>query len=315
MAALSETSWRFETTEERPLGKTRKGFTHFAEGDVLFAKITPCMENGNAAVAMNLINGLGCGTTELHVMRPLGAIESKFLFHFVHQESFREEAARNFTGTAGQLRVPLSFIKAAEIPLPPLNEQRRIVAKLEKVLSRVNAAQERHAVSLRPSPGSSNDFARRSAAAYSGSLIEDLKSGEWPHVLLDEISRELITGPFGSALHKSDYVQAGIPVINPINIVNGKIFPSQNTAVSKSTMNRLSRVRQENHDIVLARRGELGRCALVRATEVGWLCGAGSAILRAGTSKTCSAGIHSNRYLFAKCSFLPERWRCRNDHG
>ena len=151
------------------------------------------------------------------------------------------------------------------------------MAKLEKLLSRVNAAQER----LATIPRILKRFRQAIlAAAYSGSLIGISNSGEWPHVLLDEISREFITGPFGSALHKSDYVQAGIPVINPINIVNGKIFPSQNTAVSKSTMNRLSRYVLENHDIVLARRGELGRCALVRATEVGWLCGTGSAILR-----------------------------------
>jgi type I restriction enzyme, S subunit len=143
MPALSETSWRFESTEERPLGTVRKGFTHFAEGDVLFAKITPCMENGKAAVAVDLVNGIGCGTTELHVMRPLCGIDSKYLFHFVHQESFREEAARNFTGTAGQLRVPVYFVKNTEIPLPPLKEQHRIVAKMEMLLKHVDAAQER----------------------------------------------------------------------------------------------------------------------------------------------------------------------------
>ena len=76
-------------------------------------------------------------------MRPLCGVNSKYLFHFVHQESFREEAARNFTGTAGQLRVPVSFITNAEIPLPPLKEQHRIVAKIEMLLSRVDAAQER----------------------------------------------------------------------------------------------------------------------------------------------------------------------------
>jgi type I restriction enzyme, S subunit len=170
MPSLSETSWRFESTQERSLGEVRKGFTHFAEGDVLFAKITPCMENGKAAVALNLTNGLGCGTTELHVMRPLGGVDPKYLFYFIHQESFREEAARNFTGTAGQLRVPTSFIKEAELPLPPCNEQRRIVAKLETLLSRVNAAQER----LANLPRSLKRF-RQSvlAAACCGELTAD----------------------------------------------------------------------------------------------------------------------------------------------
>src|SRR5579883_1177396 len=71
MAALSESKPTFDFTEEYSLGELRSGFTHFAEGDVLFAKITPCMENGKGAVATGLQNGIGCGTTELHVIRPL----------------------------------------------------------------------------------------------------------------------------------------------------------------------------------------------------------------------------------------------------
>jgi type I restriction enzyme S subunit len=143
MPALSETDLNFKSTEERLLGQVRRGFTHFAEGDVLFAKITPYMENGKAAVASHLSNGLGCGTTELHVLRPLGGINPKYIYYFIHRDSFREEAARNFTGTAGQLRVPVSFVRDVPIAIPPQNEQRRIVAKLEKLLSHVDAAQVR----------------------------------------------------------------------------------------------------------------------------------------------------------------------------
>jgi hypothetical protein len=78
MAALSESRAEFQFLAERPLGEVRKGFTHFAEGDVLFAKITPCMENGKAAVAVGLRNGVGCGTTELHVLRPLGKVDPHY---------------------------------------------------------------------------------------------------------------------------------------------------------------------------------------------------------------------------------------------
>jgi type I restriction enzyme S subunit len=143
MPALSEVGYRFKFEEERPLGKVRKGYTHFAEGDVLFAKITPCMENGKAAVASGLRNGLGCGTTELHVLRPKEGIDPKYIYFFLHQESFRRDAAQNFTGTAGQLRVPVSFVAKAEIPLPPSDEQRRIVAKLEKLLEKVESSRTR----------------------------------------------------------------------------------------------------------------------------------------------------------------------------
>jgi type I restriction enzyme, S subunit len=137
MAALGENRPAFHHLEERKLGQVRKGFTHFAEGDVLFAKITPCMENGKGAVATGLRNGLGCGTTELHVIRPHAGVDPFYLYRFMQQRAFRNEAKANFTGTAGQARVPKSFIEDAEIPLPPLPEQRRIVAKLEELLGKV----------------------------------------------------------------------------------------------------------------------------------------------------------------------------------
>jgi type I restriction enzyme, S subunit len=79
MAGLNESRPEFQFTQERPLGQVRKGFTHFAEGDVLFAKITPCMENGKGAVARGLRNRLGCGTTELHVVRPLAGISPEYI--------------------------------------------------------------------------------------------------------------------------------------------------------------------------------------------------------------------------------------------
>jgi len=143
MAALSESKPEFESLEERTLGEVRKGFTHFAEGDVLFAKITPCMENGKGAVARGLRNKLGCGTTELHVVRPLAGISAEFIYRFLAQERVRRVAKENFTGTAGQARVPTSFIEELEVPLAPLAEQRRIVAKLETLLGKVDTSQQR----------------------------------------------------------------------------------------------------------------------------------------------------------------------------
>jgi len=142
MTAISEDNWRIKANETRPFGKVRKGYTHFAEGDVLFAKITPCMENGKAAIAKNLVNGIGCGTTELHVIRPQGNIPPEFIYYYIHQELFREKAAAHMTGTAGQLRVPVDFIKSALIPLPPLPEQRILVARVESLLERVKKAKQ-----------------------------------------------------------------------------------------------------------------------------------------------------------------------------
>jgi len=143
MAGLNESRPEFQFTEERPLGAVRKGFTHFADGDVLFAKITPCMENGKGAVARGLRNRLGCGTTELHVVRPLAGISPEYIYRFLAQDRIRRVAKEHFTGTAGQARVPTSFIEELTIPLAPLPEQRRIVAKPEVLLDKVNACQKR----------------------------------------------------------------------------------------------------------------------------------------------------------------------------
>ncbi|NEO34522.1 MAG: type I restriction endonuclease subunit S, partial [Symploca sp. SIO3C6] len=143
MSGVSHSGPAFNFSEIRQLATVKKGFTHFADGDVLMAKITPSMENGKAAIACNLVNSLGCGSTELHVIRPESEILPTFVYHYIHQESFRKEATKNMTGTAGQLRVPASYIKTTEMALPPLDEQRRIVAKLEKLLAKCEASKQR----------------------------------------------------------------------------------------------------------------------------------------------------------------------------
>jgi type I restriction enzyme S subunit len=143
MTAISESSWRFLRMDQRAYGEVRKGYTHFAEGDVLFAKITPCMENGKAAIATGLKNQLGCGTTEVHVLRPHDGVEARYLYHLIHQDLFRREAVLSFTGTAGQLRVPVSFLREYELRLPPRLEQRRIVEKLEQLLGKADNCEKR----------------------------------------------------------------------------------------------------------------------------------------------------------------------------
>ena len=127
MAAVDEVSGKIAQEQSRPFSEVRKGYTHFRDGDVLFAKITPCMENGKAAIANELIGGYGFGSTEFHVMRPGPEVMAEWVFYFVRQRSFRQTAKQNFTGTAGQQRVPTTFMSSATIPVPPLPEQRRIV--------------------------------------------------------------------------------------------------------------------------------------------------------------------------------------------
>lgn len=92
------------------------------------------------------------------------------------------------------------------------------------------------------------------------------------------------TGPFGSALHQSDYSEGGIPVINPLQIIDGKIVPTSTMAITETAARKLSDFRLAAGNVVIARRGEMGRCAIVRQLEHGWLCGTGSMIIRPGPS-------------------------------
>ncbi|WP_027776729.1 restriction endonuclease subunit S [Paraburkholderia caledonica] len=127
MSAVNESAGVIDKPEERTFGEVAKGYTSFRERDVLFAKVTPCMENGKAAVAGQLVNGLGFGSTEFHVLRPTPAVLPEFIFSFIRQQAFRDRAASAFVGTGGLQRVPPDFLSRVRLPLPTLPEQQRIV--------------------------------------------------------------------------------------------------------------------------------------------------------------------------------------------
>ena len=139
MSAVSEETGTIVSSEVRKLKEVRKGYTYFKERDILFAKITPCMENGKSAIAKNLKNGIGLGSTEFHVLRPSEKILAELIHFFIRQKAFREEAKRYFTGTAGQKRVPEEFLKNATIWVPPIKEQHRIVKYLDSLQSKVGS--------------------------------------------------------------------------------------------------------------------------------------------------------------------------------
>jgi len=135
MASVEEISGNYDLSQSRKLSAVKKGYTHFKNGDIIFAKITPCMENGKIAVLDNLLNGIGFGSTEFHVSRPYHDINAQFLFYYFVQSAFRKKAQRIMTGSAGQLRVSTEYFKKVNIPLPPPPEQRAIVAKIELLFS------------------------------------------------------------------------------------------------------------------------------------------------------------------------------------
>ena len=113
--------------------EVKTGFTYFAENDVLFAKITPCMENGKGAVAKGLHNGIGFGSTEFHVLRPIsGKTDPYWIYTLTAFSQFRMDAASNMTGSAGQRRVPASFLENFRVSLPPIALQEQFAAFVEQ---------------------------------------------------------------------------------------------------------------------------------------------------------------------------------------
>ena len=140
MPAVGAADGSIHVEETRPAGEVKKGFTAFLEGDVLFAKITPCMENGKMAVVPALVNGYGFGSTEFHVLRPKSGMDAKYLYYYVSSQTFRSEAERHMTGAVGQRRVQTTYLKECKIPVAPLDQQKRIVAEIEKQFSRLDEA-------------------------------------------------------------------------------------------------------------------------------------------------------------------------------
>jgi len=148
--------------------------------------------------------------------------------------------------------------EAHKIPLPPLEVQKQIVAEIEgyqKVINGARAVIDNYCPHIPIYP-------------------------DWPMVALGEVCEAILTGPFGSSLHQSDYVENGIPVINPQNIIDGAIITDGAKMVSVDTRERLQEFTVHENDIVIGRRGEMGRCAVVTSEMSGWLCGTGSFVIR-----------------------------------
>jgi type I restriction enzyme, S subunit len=291
MAAVDAWQGVIVEPEIRPLKSVRKGFTAFSDGDVLFAKITPSMENGKAAIAKNLENGIGFGSTEFHVFRPKEKVTANWIYHFIRQERFRQDAKAHFAGTAGQLRVPASFLIDYPLPLPPLPEQERIVAKIEELFTQLEAgtsALERVRAELRWYKAS------LLKAACEGKLIDSkLGIGDEPSVvtlrryrneplyldelpilpdrwcytrinaLLSETRTGLKTGPFGSLLKKHEHRETGVPVFGIENIGKMEFVLGSKIYISEEKAKQLEGYAALAGDVLISRSGTVGEVCVV----------------------------------------------------
>lgn len=139
MPCVSDIWGKIVKKELKKLGEVKKGYTNFCEGDVLFAKITPCMENGKSAIVDKLENDIGFGSTEFYVLRcDENKLNNKYLHYFVRQKTFRDEAKGEMTGAVGQQRVPKTFLENYKMKVPTIEEQQEIVNILDKLLAKYN---------------------------------------------------------------------------------------------------------------------------------------------------------------------------------
>lgn len=173
--------------EIKKYGEVKKGYTPITDGDVIFAKITPCMENGKIAVVHSLRNKIGFGSTEFHVLRCSINLLNKFLFYLLIQEKVRQQAAQSMTGAVGQRRVPKQFLETLEIPLPPLAEQEQIVSEIEKRLSVAEKVEESIRIALEKAERLRQSILKK---AFEGKLVPQDPNDEPASILLERIKAE-----------------------------------------------------------------------------------------------------------------------------
>ncbi|WP_250380087.1 restriction endonuclease subunit S, partial [Escherichia coli] len=129
--------------ETRPIHEVYGGYSYFCDGDILIAKVTPCFENGNIAVANGLVNGIGFGSTEINVLRVNGKGHNRFLYYRLQEEQFRTIAKSEMRGTGGLKRVPTDLFESFTIGLPDTDEQATIAATLDRETARIDALVEK----------------------------------------------------------------------------------------------------------------------------------------------------------------------------
>jgi type I restriction enzyme S subunit len=199
-------------------------------------------------------------------------IDTRYLFRWLTSPDSKRYFQSNASKTA-QPALSLAKIKSLPVLVPSVPEQRRVAAILDKVDT------------LRAK--------RRQGLAQLDSLVESLfiemfgdavtNPKNWPVKPLGECAEKIQIGPFGTQLHEEDYVEGGIPLINPTHLRGGIISPDSSLTVSSEKYAQLSNYYLRKDDLIMGRRGEMGRCAVITQREQGWLCGTGSLFVRPKT--------------------------------
>ncbi|WIX07628.1 restriction endonuclease subunit S [Xanthomonas oryzae] len=207
--------------DSRPWHEVKKAYTHFENGDVIFAKVTPCFENGKAALVAGLPNSAGAGSSEFHVLRGCDAgISPSYLLAVIKSAQFLREGEENMTGAVGLRRVPRAFVENFPVRLPPEAEQKRIAQKLDALLAQVDTLKAR----IDAIPALLKRF-RKSVISHgvSGSLAVDQHASfdttTWRHMRAEDVCTKVQSG----GTPKEGFTTEGIPFLKVYNIVDGLI--------------------------------------------------------------------------------------------
>ena len=264
----------------RPLREVSSGFTAFADEDVLVAKITPCFENGKGAHVVGLINGVGFGSTEFHVLRARHGTSPRFVHHLVQGVRLRWTAEAFMSGSAGQRRVPPSFFE--EYPAPDLDYEEQVavsrvldtldttIRQTEAIIDKLKQVKQGllHDLltrgiadngELRPPQSEAPHLYKESALGWIPSQwtvrrIEALLSADEP---------AMRSGPFGSALLKHELVEHGVPLLGIDNVHVERFHAEFTRFVTEKKFNELARYAVRADDLMITIMGTVGRCCLV----------------------------------------------------
>ena len=255
MSAVSAESGTIIDEKTRTYAEVAKGYTPFASGDILVAKITPCFENGKIAQAM-LSRSIGFGSTEFHVIRPfLELLDPRYLLYYLRQDQIRRSGERRMTGSAGQRRVPERFLSKLTIPLPSLPEQQKIA----KILDKAGALRTKCRAALAQLDELAHSiflemFGERAVEESAMSSVAGVAS---------QIPGSIRTGPFGSQLLHSEFTDSGIAVLGIDNAVNNEFRWGERRYISERKYQQLERYTVHPGDILITIMGTCGRCAIV----------------------------------------------------
>ena len=235
MADLNEHCISFQPNDEKQLSEVSASYTYFENNDVLLAKVTPCFENGKAGIASGLLNGIGFGSSEFYVLRSNGQVMPEWVYFCVMHPLFRKAAVAQMTGTGGLQRVPRDYVENFQIPLPPLEVQKEIVAEIEgyqKVINGARAVLDHYRPHIPIHP-------------------------DWPMVRLGDLASEDCSLSYG-IVQPGDELPDGLPIVRPVDLTSNLIRLSGLKRINPKAAEGYKRTTLQGGEVLLCVRGTTG---------------------------------------------------------